>query len=69
MAKPGRKPTYTSRSRVLISMEKTQLARAKTCAASADMPISDWIVGIVLAEFQRQDRASERDGADNVVSS
>jgi hypothetical protein len=59
-AKPGPVPIYKDRARIYFSIEREILCRAQTCADIAEMPVNQWITGLIVAEFQRQDLKKER---------
>lgn len=55
LAKPGPVPIYKDRARIYFSIEREILDRAQMCAEVAKMPVNQWITGLIVAEFQRQD--------------
>lgn len=57
----GRKPTYKERTRISIYMDRPQRDAAEACAKNARMPLSDWIVGIVQAELDRNEKKKSKE--------
>ena len=62
-AKPGPVPIYKDRARIYFSIERELLGRAQMCADIAEMPVNQWITGLIVAEFQRQDVKKMRESA------
>ena len=63
---PGRKPgpvPMPNKVRFMLTCQAEHLAQMRECAADANMPLSVWIVGIVLAEIERANRQKLIEGA------